>query len=66
MTLDRICISTWSFHTLFEKGRMQVLDFPELIADRYGVHHLEIVAPHFGDAELPKCRSGSTARIPAS
>jgi len=52
MTLDRICISTWSFHTLFEKGRMQVLDFPELIADRYGVHHLEIVAPHFGDTEF--------------
>jgi hypothetical protein len=50
MTLDRICNSTWSFHTLFEKRRMQVLDFPELIADRYGVHHLEIVAPHFGDA----------------
>ena len=51
MTLDRICVSTWSFHTLFETGRMQVLDFPELIADRYGVHNLEIVAPHFGDAE---------------
>ena len=50
MTLDRICVSTWSFHTLFETGRMQVLEFPELIADRYGVHHLEIVAPHFGDA----------------
>ena len=58
MTLDRICISTWSFHTLFEKGRMQVLDFPELIADRYGVHHLEIVAPHFGDAD-PGRRAGA-------
>ena len=51
MTLDRICVSTWSFHTLFETGRMQVLDFPELIADRFGVHNLEIVAPHFGDAD---------------
>ena len=51
MTLDRICVSTWSFHSLFETGRMQILDFPELVADRYGVHHLEIVAPHFGDAD---------------
>jgi sugar phosphate isomerase/epimerase len=50
MTLDRICVSTWSFHTLFETGRMEVLEFPELIADRYGVHNLEIVAPHFGNA----------------
>ncbi len=51
MTLDRVCVSTWSFHTLFETGRMQVLDFPELVARRYGVHNLEIVAPHFGDAD---------------
>src|SRR3954465_7427312 len=51
MTLDRICVSTWSFHTLFESGRMQALDFPELVADRYGVHNLEIVAPHFASTE---------------
>jgi len=50
MNLDRVCVSTWSFHTLFETGRMQILDFPELVADRYGVRNLEIVAPHFGDA----------------
>ena len=51
MKLDRICVSTWSFHLEFEAGRMQVLHFPEMIADRYGVHNLEIVAPHFGSAE---------------
>lgn len=51
MTLDRICVSTWAFHTEFEKGEIHVLDFPEMIADRYGVHNLEIVAPHFGDAD---------------
>src|SRR3954463_8484084 len=50
MTRDRICVSTWSFHTLFESGRMRILDFPELVADHYGVHNLEIVAPHFGGA----------------
>jgi hypothetical protein len=51
MNLDRICVSTWSCHTLYETGRMHVLEFPQLVADRYGVHNLEIVAPHFGDAE---------------
>jgi len=51
MTLDRICVSTWSFHTLFETGRMQVLEFPEQMADRFGIHNLEIVAPHFGGAD---------------
>ena len=29
---------------------MNILEFPELVADRYGVHNLEIVAPHFGEA----------------
>jgi hypothetical protein len=51
MTLDSVCLSTWSFHTLFETGRMTVLEFIELSADRYGIHNLEIVAPHFGSAE---------------
>lgn len=55
---SRICVSTWSFHNLFPQTRdekasplhgkpLDVLDFPEMIADRYGVHNLEIVAPHF-------------------
>ena len=57
MMLDRLCVSTWSFHTLFETGRMQILDFPELVADRYGVHNLEIVAPHFGDADPPEVQA---------
>jgi len=51
MTLDRICVSTWAFHTQFENGEIRLLDFPEMIADRYGVHNLEIVAPHFGDTD---------------
>ena len=28
---------------------MDVLDFPEMVADRYGVHSVEIVLPHFAD-----------------
>jgi sugar phosphate isomerase/epimerase len=60
--LARICVSSWSFHTLFEPPRAQkggaapgkpmgALDFPEMIADRYGVHNLEIVLPHFASGE---------------
>src|SRR5258708_29747709 len=56
--LRRICVSTWSFHTLFEKNRdnpsaalMDVRDFPEMAADRYHVHNVEVVLPHFVKAE---------------
>jgi sugar phosphate isomerase/epimerase len=49
MRRDRICVSTWAFHTQFENGEIRLLDFPDMIADRYGVHNLEIVAPHFAD-----------------
>ncbi len=57
----RIAISTWSFHDLFKSKRdenakalgkmLDVLDFPEMIAGRYNVHHVEIVAPHFASTE---------------
>jgi sugar phosphate isomerase/epimerase len=52
----RIGVSTWSFHNFFPSTRdenavtgaaMDMLDFPEMIADRYQVHELEFVAPHF-------------------
>jgi sugar phosphate isomerase/epimerase len=53
----RIGISTWSFHNLFTQTRdddappisgkpMDARDFPDMIADRYHVHEMEIVAPH--------------------
>lgn len=53
----RIGISTWSFHNLFTathdkdappiSGKpMDARDFPDMIADRYHVHQMEIVAPH--------------------
>ncbi len=54
----RIGVSSWSFHTLFERNMedpaatlMDVRDFPEMIADRYHVHNVEIVLPHFLGAE---------------
>lgn len=57
----RIGISTWSFHNYFQATRdedfklsgkmLALLDFPEMIADRYKVHNLEFVAPHFASLE---------------
>jgi L-ribulose-5-phosphate 3-epimerase len=72
--LQRVCVSSWSFHTFFETDRnnpakilMDVLDFPEMVADRYDVHNVEIVLPHFAEpnpqrvaefkARLAKARS---------
>lgn len=57
----RIGISTWSFHNFFSSTRddnappagkpWDVLDYPEMIADRYHIHQMEIVAPHFASIE---------------
>lgn len=55
--VNRIAISTWSFHNLYTATRdedappltgqpLDARDFPEMIADRYHVHAMEIVAPH--------------------
>ena len=52
---NRISISTWSLHNYFQATRakdctlpgnmLALLDFPEMIADRYKVHNLEFCAP---------------------
>ncbi len=53
----RLGVSTWSFHNLFPSTRddnvpapekpLDLRDFPEMVADRYEVHEVEFVAPHF-------------------
>jgi sugar phosphate isomerase/epimerase len=58
---ERVGISTWSFHDFFPatrdkdstlpETRIVLMDFPEMIADRYKVHNLEFVAPHFASLE---------------
>jgi len=58
---QRIGVSSWSFHNYFPQTRPKddqgsdetfaLLDFPHMIADRYKVHHLEFVAPHFASTE---------------
>ena len=60
--LIHVGISSWSFHNYFPSTRekdfnqpgpmIALLDFPEIIADRYQVHHLEMTAPHFASTEL--------------
>ena len=57
----RIGVSSWSFHNYFPQTResnyngpratFALLDFPAMIAERYQVHHLEFVAPHFASTE---------------
>lgn len=59
--LNRVSVSTWSFHNYFQSTRerdfnlpgemLALLDFPEMVADRYKVHHLEFCAPHFASTE---------------
>jgi sugar phosphate isomerase/epimerase len=58
---QRIGVSSWSFHNYFPQTRdsdysgpeetFALLDFPHMVADRYRVHHLEFVAPHFASIE---------------
>ncbi len=58
---QRIAVSTWSLHNYFQSTRekefnlpgsmLALLDFPELVADKYKVHHLEFCAPHFASTE---------------
>jgi len=69
---NRIGISSWSFHNFFTKTHDQeagpmgkpwdLRQFPESIADRYGVHQLEMVAPHF-ESVLPSYLSEIKASL---
>ena len=58
---QRIGVSSWSFHNFSPSIRdsdyrgpeetVALLDFPKMMADRYWIHHLEFVAPHFASTE---------------
>lgn len=59
---DRAAISSWSFHDLFAATRdehspplsgaaFDVMTFPEMLADQYKVHAMEVVAPHFASTD---------------
>ena len=61
LKLDRVGVSSWSFRNSFYATRdaaaparaasLALLDFPEMIADRYKVHNLELAARHFASIE---------------
>jgi sugar phosphate isomerase/epimerase len=63
---ERIGISTWSFHNFFSttlddklpplSKSWDLREFPEMIADRYHVHQMEMVAPHFESTKLSYLR----------
>lgn len=54
--LDRISVLSWSFHTLWERGSSaaspwNILDYPELLAHRYGIHNVEVQDTNFDSTE---------------
>jgi hypothetical protein len=57
--LDRIAIMTLSFNSVLKsaahpddpKRTLDILDAPQMIADRYGVHHVEFQHTHFASTE---------------
>ena len=48
--LDRIAIMTLCFSSVL-KTTLDILDAPQMIADRYGVHHVEVQHSHFLSTE---------------
>lgn len=59
--LDRVCVLSWSFRNLFARTRARgvaaptkdfdILDFPEMIADRYHIHNVEVQSMYFASPE---------------
>lgn len=49
--LDRIAIMTLCFGSVLKSGALDILDTPQMIADRYGVHHVEVQHSHFPSTE---------------
>ncbi len=77
--LSRIAVSTWSLHNYFASTRenefklpgkmLDLLDVPQMIADKFKVHNIEICVPHFASSdagylqELKKRLAGSHTRV---
>jgi sugar phosphate isomerase/epimerase len=57
--LDRIAIMTLAFNSILKsaahpddpKRTLDILDAPQMIAERYGVHHVEVQHTHFASTE---------------
>jgi sugar phosphate isomerase/epimerase len=59
---ERLAVSSYCFHNLFVNTKdgdappiqgkpLELLDLPELIADRYHIHNLEVLSPHFASRQ---------------
>ena len=54
--LDRIGILTLNFQSILKSperpnGTLDLMDVPDMFADRYGVHYVEVFCPHFLSTE---------------
>lgn len=57
--LDRIAVMTLSFNSILKSAAhpddpartLDILDAPQMIADRYGIHHVEFQHSHFASTE---------------
>ena len=46
---ERLAVASWPFRKLVDpkKGTLPLLDFPQMIVDRFGVHGVELLDEHF-------------------
>jgi hypothetical protein len=59
--LDRVAIMSYCFNSVIKssahpddpKRTLDIMDLPDMIADRWGVHHVEMQHSHFDSTELP-------------
>jgi sugar phosphate isomerase/epimerase len=59
--LDRLAVMTLAFSSLLKdpahpddpERKLDILDVPQMIADRYGIHHVEFQHSHFASTETP-------------
>ncbi|MGC2404215.1 MAG: hypothetical protein WA510_30765 [Acidobacteriaceae bacterium] len=62
--LDRLAIMTLCFNPILKnpdhpddaQRTLEILDVPQMIADRYGIHYVEFQHTHFASTELPYLR----------
>jgi hypothetical protein len=62
--LDRIAVMTLAFNSMLKtpahpddpKRTLDIMDMPDIIAERFGIHHVEVQHSHFLSTELPYLR----------
>jgi hypothetical protein len=62
--LDRIAVMTLAFSSMLKtpahpddpKRTLDIMDMPEIIAEHFGIHHVEVQHSHFLSTELPYLR----------